>query len=71
MTAHAEVSGVMVVTGAASGIGAASAQRLALDGWKIVAIDLNEPSYPVLQFVRADLADPDSIAAAVLQMPAK
>lgn len=71
MTAHAEVRGVMVVTGAASGIGAASAQRLALDGWKIVAIDLNEPSYPVLQFVRADLADPDSIDAAVLQMPAK
>lgn len=70
MTTQSEVSGTLVVTGAASGIGAASAQRLMRDGWKIVAVDLNEPAYAVEQFIRADMGDASSIDAAVAQMPA-
>lgn len=64
-----EISGTLVVTGAASGIGAATAQRLQSDGWHIVAVDLQAPAYPVSQFIRVDLGDPESIDEAVAQMP--
>ena len=31
-----------IVTGAASGIGRATAERLVRDGWRVVGIDLND-----------------------------
>ena len=40
-----DISGrVIVITGAASGVGAATAQRFAADGAKVVMTDINEPA---------------------------
>ena len=44
-----------VVTGAASGIGAAAAQALRRDGFKITAIDLNDPGDVADRFHQIDL----------------
>lgn len=59
----------IVVTGAASGIGAETAQLLKSQGASIVAIDLAEPRVAVDQFIRADLSDPEAIAEAVRLVP--
>lgn len=61
----------IVVTGAASGIGATTAQHLIAQGAQVVALDVQVPAFPVAQFIRADLADPLSVAQAVQQMPAQ
>ncbi len=58
----------VLITGAAHGIGAASAARLAAMGARIVAVDLVEP--PLAEaWHRADLSDPASIDAIVLTGP--
>jgi NAD(P)-dependent dehydrogenase (short-subunit alcohol dehydrogenase family) len=54
-----------VVTGAASGIGAAVARRLVDSGAEVAAIDIREPSVPGARYVECDLSDPASIEAAV------
>ncbi len=59
----------IVVTGAASGIGAATAQLLATQGAEVISVDLNQPAEPVGRFIRADLSDPASIQALVSALP--
>jgi len=51
----------VVITGAASGIGAATAARLAAAGWRVVGVDKEEAD------VVADLATPDGRALAVAE----
>jgi NAD(P)-dependent dehydrogenase (short-subunit alcohol dehydrogenase family) len=58
----------VLVTGAAHGIGAASAVRLAAMGATIVAVDLVRPAMEA-EWHRADLSDPDSIDALALSGP--
>lgn len=52
-----------LITGAATGIGAATAARLASEGAEIVAIDIAEPKGSVDQWLQADMTDPAAIAA--------
>src|SRR5947209_6650082 len=67
---------VAIVTGAARGIGAATAQRLAADGLAVAVLDLEEASAKTAVdaieaaggralAVGADVADADQVAAAV------
>ncbi|MDH3233389.1 MAG: coniferyl-alcohol dehydrogenase [Alphaproteobacteria bacterium] len=59
----------IVVTGAASGIGAATAATLTAEGARVVAVDRNAPDGAAqgnyARFVQADLGDPAGIEAAV------
>jgi NAD(P)-dependent dehydrogenase (short-subunit alcohol dehydrogenase family) len=57
-----------VVTGAASGIGHAVAQRLLAAGAHVHCLDRNTPTAAVTQHVEVDLANPRSIDAAVEQL---
>lgn len=58
-----------IVTGGASGLGAATAERLAADGLKVTLFDLNEEVGRAHaekiggQFLRVDVSDPVSVAA--------
>ena len=52
-----------VVTGAASGMGAATATLLTELGAEVIGLDINDGSAPVAAFHRCDLADPASIDA--------
>jgi len=67
-----ELEGASVlVTGGASGIGEASARRLAILGARPVICDLNEEKGKAVaadlkgEFAKADVADPDQVQAAV------
>jgi NAD(P)-dependent dehydrogenase (short-subunit alcohol dehydrogenase family) len=57
-----------VVTGAASGIGHAVAQRLLAAGAQVYCLDRNTPTAAVTQHIEVDLANPRSIDAAVEQL---
>lgn len=56
-----------VVTGAGSGIGAATVARLTSEGAVVVGLDIAEPVTPVdgVHYLRCDVADPDAIEAAI------
>jgi NAD(P)-dependent dehydrogenase (short-subunit alcohol dehydrogenase family) len=57
-----------VVTGAASGIGHAVAEQLLAAGAEVVSLDRNTPTAAVTRHVEVDLANPQSIDAAVEQL---
>ena len=59
----------IIVTGAASGIGAESAKLMKAQGAEIIGVDINEPKESVDRYVRADLSDPASIEGAVKELP--
>jgi len=58
---------VFIVTGAASGLGAATARMLAEAGGKVLAVDLREPDQllPNMHFHKTDVADEASAASAI------
>mgnify|MGYP003666794911 FL=1 len=55
------------MTGAATGIGAITAQKLRARGYEVVAFDISEPAH-VDQWVRVDMSDPDAIRKAAEQV---
>lgn len=64
----------IVVTGAASGIGAASAHLLIEAGANVIVLDLRAPAQPTLAalpFHRVDMGDAASIDAVLAALPAK
>jgi len=58
---------VVVVTGAGSGLGLASARRMAEEGARIVAVDIDQEAAALAakatggEFVAADVADEDQV----------
>jgi NAD(P)-dependent dehydrogenase (short-subunit alcohol dehydrogenase family) len=60
-----------VVTGAASGIGEATAKLLVDLGAKVYALDIKEPSLLVKQYINVNLGNKESIDLAVSQLPQK
>jgi len=54
-----------IVTGAASGIGRATAERLLRDGWKVIGIDVRDEMPGGSQSVVGDAADTETIEAAL------
>lgn len=59
-----------IVTGAASGIGAASAALLAAQGAHVIGVDIQQPAGLLGEFVQADLADKAGIDRLVAALPA-
>ncbi len=60
----------IVVTGAASGIGAQTAELLAERGAEVISVDIHQPPRPVGRVVSADLSDKASIDRLVETLPA-
>lgn len=58
----------MVLTGAASGIGDATARRLLNRGHKVISLDLKAPAATIQAHHHCDLSDPASIDAAVARI---
>ncbi|KGM33301.1 coniferyl-alcohol dehydrogenase [Inquilinus limosus] len=59
----------IIVTGAASGIGAATARLVTAWGGRVIAVDRHAPADPMDAFFRADLSDRASIDALVAALP--
>ena len=58
----------IIVTGAASGIGAQTVDALKANGARVIGVDINETD-ACDAFIRADLSDPSSIAELVDELP--
>jgi NAD(P)-dependent dehydrogenase (short-subunit alcohol dehydrogenase family) len=54
-----------IVTGAASGIGRATAERLMRDGWVVIGIDVREGMPPGLSALIGDAASPETLTTAL------
>lgn len=59
----------IIVTGAASGIGAATAAFAESHGARVIGVDINSPARSVGDFVQADLSDRTSIDRLVAALP--
>jgi NAD(P)-dependent dehydrogenase (short-subunit alcohol dehydrogenase family) len=59
----------IVVTGAASGIGAATAALARSQGANVIAVDIARPATDTGRFIQADLSDPKSIGRLVAELP--
>lgn len=59
----------VVITGCASGMGAAAANLLCELGANVYALDIGEVSAPVTKAIRTDMKDKDSVDAAIAQIP--
>ena len=59
----------IIVTGAASGIGAATAALVSSHGAEVISVDINIPRTPVGRFLQVDLADRSSIDRLVAALP--
>ncbi|MDR0519550.1 MAG: SDR family oxidoreductase [Clostridiales Family XIII bacterium] len=62
---------ICVVTGAASGMGKATAEILLDLGAEVYGLDFNEANLPGLKFVQVNLSEKDSIDKAFEELPAK
>ena len=61
----------VVMTGAASGMGAAAAHLLVDLGAEVHALDIGEVKAPVHQSIRTDMKSQSSIDAAIADLPAE
>jgi NAD(P)-dependent dehydrogenase (short-subunit alcohol dehydrogenase family) len=66
---HTLAGKTIVVTGASSGIGAATAAYVASQGAEVISVDIKPAIEPVGQYIQADLADKRSIDRLVAELP--
>jgi NAD(P)-dependent dehydrogenase (short-subunit alcohol dehydrogenase family) len=59
----------VVITGCATGMGAAAAQMLVDAGAEVFALDIGEVAVPVAKTIKTDMGDKASIDAAIEQLP--
>ena len=65
------MDGVAVVTGTAGGIGAAVAKALVREGFRVAGVDVRPTDLPGVRSVHCDVADEDSVAAALADVRAQ
>jgi NAD(P)-dependent dehydrogenase (short-subunit alcohol dehydrogenase family) len=59
----------VLLTGGASGVGAATSQLLLAHGHKVISLDIKETAIDGVAHIACDLSDPTSIDAALTQLP--